>query len=183
MKFLISLILQLTISQAQAQTYIQGYNLIEIPTTTATAGSTTTLAATAKKIQEFTGTQNQTVVLPNATGLQVGRSFYITNRSTGILTIEFSDATAAATILSGGQVYLSLISNGSADGSWDIASTSSAIVSTSQNYVYAGPTSGSGAPIFRALVSGVRRSQHGFRTNYGCCRSDNRADGCNKKLC
>lgn len=117
---LISLLLIFSIISSQAQTYIQGSNLIEVPVTTATAAGTTTLVSTSKKNQQFTGSTTQSVVLPNATGLQVGRPFYFSNRSTGTVTIKYADATTALTLLANNQAYFILESNSTSNGTWDV---------------------------------------------------------------
>lgn len=59
--------------------------------TTATAGGTTTLTATSAKIQEFTGSQNQTLVLPTA-GVLAGQQYIVINNSTGTITTLSSNA-------------------------------------------------------------------------------------------
>lgn len=68
--------------------------MVPLVASTATAGATTTLTANSKYNQYFTGTMNQTVVLPSMVGYGLpGLSFNIINDSTGILTIQsFSTA-------------------------------------------------------------------------------------------
>lgn len=104
-----------------AQTFIKGNNLIEVPTTTATAAGTTTLTSASKKIQEFTGSTTQTVVLPDATTLQVGQSYYIANKSTGTVTVNFNGGGLARTIKANNQYYFVLITNAIAAGTWDVS--------------------------------------------------------------
>ena len=76
------------------------FNNLEIGfTTTATAAGTTTLTNTSNRIQEFTGTTTQTVVLPTTgpgTGLANGMQYNIINNSTGAITVQSS---GLATIL------------------------------------------------------------------------------------
>ena len=91
-------------------------------TTTATAGGTTTLINTSKQYQQFTGTNTQTVVLPDATTMVPGMSFYLTNRSSLSITIQFDDTTVAKTIAPDSQSTLVLIDNGTSNGTWDIES-------------------------------------------------------------
>lgn len=104
-----------------AQTYIQGKNLIEVPATTATAAGTTTLTVASQTNQQFTGSTTQTVVLPVATTLQNGHRFYITNRSSGTVTVNYSDSSLAQAITAGNQATLILVSNATAVGTWDVS--------------------------------------------------------------
>lgn len=90
--------------------------LIEGTETTATAGGTTTLIASSKMVQQFTGTQNQTVILPNATGLSVGRKFDILNRSTGTITVQNSGGITLGTVSANSQRSFVCKDNGSANG-------------------------------------------------------------------
>lgn len=127
MKYLVTWLLIFSVISAQAQTYIQGSNLIEVPTTTATAAATTTLTAASRKNQQFTGSTTQSVILPNATGLQQGRSFYISNQSTGSVTIKYNDASTARVLPTGSQAYLILENNATTNGVWDISGSSTVL--------------------------------------------------------
>lgn len=118
-------------STSNAQTYIQGGNLIEVPTSTVTSGSTVILTSTSNKIRQYTGSTAQTVVLPVATTLQVGRPFIFVNSSTATLTIQFSDTTTALTVSGGNSAYFSLRSNVSANGTWIISGTQAPLSFTS----------------------------------------------------
>lgn len=73
-------------------------------TTTATAGGTTTLTFASAATQEFTGTSNQTVVLPITYNLFPGFSYTIINNSTGVLTVNSSTPDLLATIPAGGKL-------------------------------------------------------------------------------
>jgi hypothetical protein len=59
-------------------------------TSTATAGTTTTLTNASSYYQLFTGTSNQTVQLPVTSTLATGWTFHICNNSTGTLTVNSS---------------------------------------------------------------------------------------------
>lgn len=59
-------------------------------TLTATADATTTLTNISTNQQIFTGSMNQTVVMPVTSTLALGWPFLIINRSTGTLTVESS---------------------------------------------------------------------------------------------
>lgn len=104
-----------------ASTYIKGPALIEDVTTTATAAGTTTLTNASQTNQVLTGSTTQTVKLPNATTLPSGRRFYITNRSTGLVTVQYSDASAATTILANMQKTFIVRDVSTAIGVWDIS--------------------------------------------------------------
>lgn len=109
-----------------AQTFIQGVALVQTPTTTVTAAGTTTLTAASQTNQEFTGVTTQTVVLPDTTTLQKGRQFYIMNRSTGAVTVNFNGGTQAAILppgtVTGSQAVFLVINNSTAIGTWDVSS-------------------------------------------------------------
>ena len=62
--------------------------------------------------------------------------------------------TVTATTFAGSGASLTSIPMGQASGTLAIANGGTGASSTSQNYVFAGPTSGSGAPSFRGLASG-----------------------------
>lgn len=104
-----------------AQTYIKGPGLVEGVASTATAAGTTTLTKDSQTNQTFTGSTTQTVVLPNATTLPVGRRFYITNRSTGSVTVNFNGGSLARTLIAGDQATFIVKTNGTSAGTWDIS--------------------------------------------------------------
>jgi hypothetical protein len=68
-----------------ANNFVSGY------ATTATAGGTTTLTISDYSQQYFTGTLAQTVKLPT-TGIVIGQSYRIYNKSTGLVTVQSSGA-------------------------------------------------------------------------------------------
>jgi hypothetical protein len=103
------------------QNAIKSNAYINTVTTTATAAGTTTLTVASTEFQQFTGATTQTLVLPDATTLQVGQSFNISNRSTGIVTVNANGGTLIQSMAAGSQVVLTLITNGSAPGVWDAA--------------------------------------------------------------
>lgn len=125
MKYLIFIIVFMFSVVCNAQTYIKGKALIAVPATTATAAGTTTLTTASQTNQQFTGSTTQTVVLPDATTLPSGRSFFITNRSSGVVTLNYNGGSLAQSLAAGTEVRAYLISNGSAAGTWDISYISS----------------------------------------------------------
>lgn len=88
--------------------------------TTATAAGTTTLTNTSNPIQYFTGSTTQTVVLPNATTLHNGEEFYITNRSTGLVTINANGGGLLKIMSANTTEYFILQDNTTSAGSWDL---------------------------------------------------------------
>jgi hypothetical protein len=107
-------------------TYIKGPTLHESSTTQATAGGTTTLTYFSNMNQQFTGTQNQTVVLPDATTLNNDQEYFFSNRSTGIITVKDNSSTTLVTIPAGyPAVRLHLIYNTTSAGTWDIPTVQS----------------------------------------------------------
>lgn len=100
--------------------HFQFGSLVERVTSTATAAGTTTLTNTSTTVQQFTGSTTQTVVLPDATTMKNGQKFYIANRSTGVVTVQYNDASTAKIMRAGTQVIFTLISNGTSNGTWDI---------------------------------------------------------------
>jgi len=81
-------------------------------TSTATGAGTTTLTSSSSANQFFTGSTTQTVKLPSTATLTVGQEFFITNNSTGSLTIQTSASGAVATILGGTQATFTVASTG-----------------------------------------------------------------------
>jgi len=73
-------------------------------TSTATANSTTTLTATSKYCQIFTGTASQTCKLPAVSAFPLGGSFQVINASTGIITITSSGDNTIVTLKNGESV-------------------------------------------------------------------------------
>jgi len=94
-------------------------NIIEDTTTTPTAAGTTTLTVSSDRNQQFTGTQIQTVVMPNATTLSIGHQFYVMNRSTQSVTVNMNGGTLLQTMAAGTYAIFTLINNGTAAGTWD----------------------------------------------------------------
>ena len=72
-------------------------------TSTATAAGTTTLTASSTANQFFTGTTTQTVKLPSTATLTLGQEFFITNNSTGAVTVQTSASGTIVTIPAGAQ--------------------------------------------------------------------------------
>jgi hypothetical protein len=96
-------------------------SLIETVQSIATGGTTTTLTVASPGLTQFTGTQNQTLVLPNATTLVNGQSFWITNRSTGTITVNMNGGSLLITMAASSQLLATVTNNGTTAGTWDAA--------------------------------------------------------------
>jgi hypothetical protein len=108
-----------TVAFRDGNANLQVNNVIENVRTVATAGGTTTLTISDAKAQQFTGSSTQTVVLPNATTLQNGHQFIIMNRSSGAVTVNMNGGTLLQTMAGSSFGIFTLISNGTAAGTWD----------------------------------------------------------------
>ena len=86
----------------------------------ATGGGTTTLTAATPYYTVFTGSQTQTVVLPDATTLSVGQKYGIENDSTQVITVNTSGGGALWIIAPGADLYLALLTNSPAAGTWEV---------------------------------------------------------------
>jgi hypothetical protein len=91
-------------------------------TTTATAGGTLTLTVASAPNQFFTGSSNHTVALPVASTLQQGFAFYITNTSTGTITVNSSGGNLVASVspLTTRQ-FLCILASGTDAASWFVS--------------------------------------------------------------
>jgi len=90
-------------------------------TTTATAGGTTTLTSTSTYSQYFTGTLNQTVVLPVVSTLSLGFQFKIINKSTGTITVNSSGGNTLIVVASLTTVTITcVLTSGTGIASWNV---------------------------------------------------------------
>jgi len=93
-------------------------------TNTATTGGTTTLSNVSSYYQLFTGTLNQTVVLPLANTVVTGWTFHIANNSTGNLTVQSSGANTVITVVSGTTAMCTcILASGIDENSWEAGLT------------------------------------------------------------
>jgi len=96
--------------------FVDAYN------TTATSGGTLTLSVSSAPNQFFTGTLSHTVVLPVATTLQQGFAFYITNTSTGTITVNSSGGNLVSSIPpSTTRQFLCILASGTNASSWFVS--------------------------------------------------------------
>jgi len=103
---------------------VQVNTIIENVTTTTTAAGTTTLTVSSSPLQQFTGASTQTLVLPNATTLANGTQYYVTNRSTGAVTVNMNGGSLLQTMAASSFAIFTLISNATAAGTWDVSYSS-----------------------------------------------------------
>jgi hypothetical protein len=100
----------------------------------AAAGTTTTLTAASVPNYVVTGSGGQTYQLPDATTLANGVNYtFNNNQSSGTIVVKNNSSTTIATIQSGGFVDVSLLSNATAAGSWDVHNFAPSNVSWSTN--------------------------------------------------
>jgi len=85
----------------------------------ATAGGTTTFTVASPYYTIFTGTQGQTLVLPNATTLAVGWKYGIDNDSTQAITVNANGGGAFWIIAPGCDLYITCTGIGTAAGTWE----------------------------------------------------------------
>ena len=86
----------------------------------ATAGGTTTFTATSPTYTIFTGSAAQTLVLPDATTLTVGRRFMVDNDSTGAITVRNATPTTLWIVAAGCDLYITCSSVATAAGTWEL---------------------------------------------------------------
>jgi hypothetical protein len=117
----IFVLLFLFTAQVFAQTYIQGNNLIEVPTIDSAGSGQLTLTSSSATIIQLTGARSR-INLPAANTIQVGRKFYILNNGStnppiwdnaGDVILSHLEATT--------NITLTLTNNGSAAGTWVVA--------------------------------------------------------------
>ena len=121
------ILLFFTLTASSAGTYLKPPALIEGFTTTASAAGTTTLTRASETKQIITGATTQTVVMPDATTMstELGRRFYIINKSSGNVTVNASGGGLLVTLAGGTQAEIHLRAAGSAAGTWDVLESSS----------------------------------------------------------
>lgn len=108
-------------SKADTHTYIQSGTLIESQTSIGTVGGTTALVYTSPTNIEFTGTSAQTCVLPSALSMPNGRRFNITNKSTGLVTVQDFGVNTLVVIPSGATYSFVLTTRVTTTGTWQFS--------------------------------------------------------------
>jgi hypothetical protein len=125
-------------------------------TTTVTAAGSTTLTASSNYQQLFTGSTTQTVVLPVASTMTLGQSFYLENNSTGAVTVNSSGGNLVATLVAGTTaLIMSILTSGTTAASWDVDFTGFAtIVGTGSAVLVSG--SGTSGQVLSSTGSGTQ---------------------------
>jgi hypothetical protein len=99
-----------------ANAFVDGFN------STATSGGTLTLTVASAPNQFFTGSSNHTVTLPVANTLQTGFAFYLTNTSTGTITVNSSGGNLVSSIPpSTTRQFLCILASGTDAASWFVS--------------------------------------------------------------
>ena len=115
-------------NNASANSFLGGF--------TSVAASATPITLTVASTPDYvvTGSGGQTIKLPDATTLPNGTVFsFDNNQSSGAITVNNNSNTLVVSVPSGGYVYLRLLSNAIAAGSWDRHDLSPSNVSWSTN--------------------------------------------------
>ena len=94
-----------TVVSKDANSNIQVNNVQKGYASVTSAGTTTTLTAASTYVQRITGTNTQTIQLPDTTTLTNGHVFIIDNDSTGAVTINSSTSTLIDTVSPGSMGY------------------------------------------------------------------------------
>jgi len=87
---------------------------------TTTPAGVTTLTALSAPIEIFTGSNAQTVVLPNGTTLRKDKYFQIINNSTESLTVNFNGGSLALSMVAGSKAIFKILDVSTSAGSWII---------------------------------------------------------------
>lgn len=88
---------------------------------TATASGTTTITANSVRNQYFTGSLNQTLVLPVVTTLSLGFEYVVKNLSSGNITVQSSGLNTIKVIPPGGVAkFICIATTGTGTSSWDM---------------------------------------------------------------
>lgn len=128
---------------------LQSNNLTYGYAITATSGGTTTLTAASGRDQLFTGSSTQTVVMPVTSSLSVNFTYFISNQSSGILTINASDGSLIKTLPSNNTALIKCISTGVTSNAAWVAFT---------NYASGGSVTSVGLSVPASSIFGVTGS-------------------------
>ncbi len=105
--------------QRDANANILCNNILENYRTTATGAATTTLVIGDAYLQYFTGSTTQTIVLPDATTLQLGHSYFIVNLSSGVVTVNKNGGSLVQSMAANSFMTITVTNIGTAAGSWN----------------------------------------------------------------
>lgn len=100
-------------------TVVAKVNQLSSFATTVTAGETTTLTATSARTQEFTGSANQTLVLPT-TGVEAGMQIIAINNSSGTISTQASGSGVVHVLGPGVEcMFTALVANPTLPEHWE----------------------------------------------------------------
>jgi hypothetical protein len=137
-------------------------------TSTATAGTTTTLTLASSGQQYFTGTLTQTVLLPVVSTLTLGHQFYIYNASTDVVTVQSSGAADIVALTTDTAVLVTcILTSGTGAASWLAIST------PEPGSVAVGDITGLGTNVATALANNANAAG-GFTTINGTAALTNK---------
>ena len=106
-----------TLAQRDSAGNLYADNFISTATSTATAAGTTTMTIDSTRVQAFTGTTTQTVLLPT-TGVVAGQVYTIINQSSGSVTVQSSAAATICTLTSGRADFAALVNTPTTAANW-----------------------------------------------------------------
>lgn len=135
-------------------------------TSVAAAGTTTTLTVSSSTKYVVTGSGGQTYQLPSGTTLANGAVFsFNNNQSSGAVTVTNNSSTTIAAVQSGGYVEITLLSNATTAGSWDVHVQAPSNVTWSTNtFDYAGSIT---SATWNGVTVAVNRGGTGVTTSTG----------------
>ena len=109
-------------------------NLAMRMTSVVASGTLVTLTVNSNPVTLVTGSGGQIVKLPDATTLTLGTTFeFNNNQSSGAITVNNNSNTLIVSVPSGGYAQLTLLTNGTAAGTWDRHDQAPSNVSWSTN--------------------------------------------------
>jgi hypothetical protein len=115
-------------NKASANRFTEGF------TSVAASGTQIVLTVSSTPSYVVTGSGGQVIKLPDATTLDNGVSFYFNNnQSSGAITVNNNSNTLVASIPSGGDTVITLLSNATAAGTWERHELAPSNVSWSTN--------------------------------------------------
>ena len=123
-----SVVLRDSNSNVSANNFYAGF------TNQAASGTTIVLTALSVPNYAISGSGGQVIKLPDATTLPNGTLFsFNNNQSSGAITVQNNSGTTVCTTQSGAYIYLVLLNNGSAAGTWDYHNVAPSNASWSTN--------------------------------------------------
>ena len=137
-----------------ANSNLSANNIIEGYQSTATANATTTLTVASAEQQFFTGSNNQTILMPSASTLALGQSWTITNLSSAAITVESSGSIVIQVVAPNAYVTVTcILLSGTGNKSWNWVYSAFEPTSLNALSLAGNPTGGSALPESVGLVA------------------------------